>query len=321
MDQMNQTVRRLEDVVMGIEGNGGDEIGTLEEARTRVESHFEELRVRLQSQEAAARAVVETHARERLATLTATQHDISTWLAQVVSVVVQCESALSQDDARLVGNGTQLKKAIEAVEKQHDQFSQLSPEQLSPDIPITFTKDNRVHIGPKIEMRVVALGLDGAGKTSILFKLKQNEFMSVTPTIGFNVETIEYKNLRFNVWDIGGQPKLRPLWKHYFLNTQAVVFVVDSSDKERLTEASLELAKLVAEKELKDAALLIFANKQDVDGSEGVESVTEAVGASKLCCSHSWHLQGCSAQTGAGLYQGLDWLSSQLVASPVTTLN
>lgn len=82
-------------------------------------------------------------------------------------------------------------------------------------------QDNRVHIGPKIEMRVVALGLDGAGKTSILFKLKQNEFMSCrSPTIGFNVEPIEYKNLRFNIWDIGGQPKLRPLWKHYFLNTQ-----------------------------------------------------------------------------------------------------
>lgn len=64
------------------------------------------------------------------------------------------------------------------------------------------------------------MGLDGAGKTSILFKLKQNEFMAVIPTIGFNVESVEYKNVRFNIWDIGGQPKLRPLWKHYYLNTQ-----------------------------------------------------------------------------------------------------
>lgn len=84
-------------------------------------------------------------------------------------------------------------------------------------------QDNRVHIGPKIEMRVVTLGLDGAGKTSILFKLKQNEFMAVIPTIGFNVESVEYKNVRFNIWDIGGQPKLRPLWKHYYLNTQVNV--------------------------------------------------------------------------------------------------
>ncbi len=81
-------------------------------------------------------------------------------------------------------------------------------------------KDNRVHIGPKIEMRVVTLGLDGAGKTSLLFKLKQDEFVTTIPTIGFNVETLDYKNVKFTVWDVGGQHKLRPLWKHYYLNTQ-----------------------------------------------------------------------------------------------------
>ena len=76
-------------------------------------------------------------------------------------------------------------------------------------------------LGPKIEMRLVMLGLNNAGKTSILFKLKQNEFVPTTlPTIGFNVETVEYKNLQFNIWDVGGDPKLRPLWKHYYLNTQ-----------------------------------------------------------------------------------------------------
>lgn len=69
-------------------------------------------------------------------------------------------------------------------------------------------------------MRVVTLGLDNAGKTSVLFKLKQNEFITQIPTIGFNVETVEYKNLKFTIWDVGGQPKLRPLWKHYYLNTQ-----------------------------------------------------------------------------------------------------
>uniref|UniRef100_A0A0A9XQF0 RING-type E3 ubiquitin transferase n=1 Tax=Lygus hesperus TaxID=30085 RepID=A0A0A9XQF0_LYGHE len=318
IDQMNQTERRLEEVVIGIEGRSEDG-GTLDAARTRVEHHFEELRNKLDVQAAAARSAVETHARERLSTLRASQQDIATWLAQVMSVVVLCESSLGYDDAKLVTHGLQLKKAIDSIEKQHDQFSQLSPDQFNPDIPITFTKDNRVHIGPKIEMRVVALGLDGAGKTSILFKLKQNEFMSCrTPTIGFNVEPIEYKNLRFNIWDIGGQPKLRPLWKHYFLNTQAVVFVVDSSDKDRLVEAALELSKLVAEKDLKEAALLILVNKQDVEGCEGLEVITETLGASKLCCGHSWHALACSAQTGQGLYQGLDWLSSQLVASPVT---
>ena len=93
-------------------------------------------------------------------------------------------------------------------------------DELGESQPWIIFQDNRVHIGPKIEMRVVTLGLDGSGKTSILFKLKQNEFVQSIPTIGFNVETLEYKNIKFTVWDVGGQHKLRPLWKHYYLNTQ-----------------------------------------------------------------------------------------------------
>ena len=69
-------------------------------------------------------------------------------------------------------------------------------------------------------MRVITLGLDGAGKTSILFKLKQNEFVQTIPTIGFNVEELEYKNIKFTVWDVGGLHKIRSLWKHYYYNTQ-----------------------------------------------------------------------------------------------------
>ncbi|XP_048451004.1 E3 ubiquitin-protein ligase TRIM23 isoform X4 [Rhincodon typus] len=180
----------------------------------------------------------------------------------------------------------------------------------------TLQQDNRVHIGPKMEIRVVTLGLDGAGKTTILFKLKQDEFMQPIPTIGFNVETVEYKNLKFTIWDVGGKHKLRPLWKHYYLNTQ-VVFVIDSSNRDRLMEAHSELAKLLAEKELRDALLLIFANKQDVTGALTVEEITELLSLHKLCCGRSWHIQGCDARSGLGLHEGLDWLSRQLVAAGV----
>ncbi|XP_061874057.1 E3 ubiquitin-protein ligase TRIM23 isoform X3 [Colius striatus] len=181
----------------------------------------------------------------------------------------------------------------------------------------TLQQDNRVHIGPKMEIRVVTLGLDGAGKTTILFKLKQDEFMQPIPTIGFNVETVEYKNLKFTIWDVGGKHKLRPLWKHYYLNTQAVVFVVDSSHRDRVSEAHSELAKLLTEKELRDALLLIFANKQDVAGALSVEEITEMLSLHKLCCGRSWYIQGCDARSGTGLYEGLDWLSRQLVAAGV----
>ena len=79
---------------------------------------------------------------------------------------------------------------------------------------------------------------------------------------GFNVETVEYKNLCFTVWDVGGQDKIRPLWKHYFQNTQGLIFVVDSNDRERVGEAREELVKMLDEDELRDAIVLIFANKQ-----------------------------------------------------------
>ena len=62
---------------------------------------------------------------------------------------------------------------------------------------------------------------------------------------GFNVETVEYKNISFTVWDVGGQDKIRPLWKHYFQNTQGLIFVVDSNDRERVAEAQDELQKMV----------------------------------------------------------------------------
>ncbi|XP_048474907.1 ADP-ribosylation factor-like isoform X3 [Rhincodon typus] len=112
------------------------------------------------------------------------------------------------------------------------------------------------------EMRILMVGLDAAGKTTILYKLKLGEIVTTIPTIGFNVETVEYKNISFTVWDVGGQDKIRPLWRHYFQNTQGLIFVVDSNDKERMSEAREELMQMLGEDELHDAVLLVFANKQ-----------------------------------------------------------
>lgn len=91
-----------------------------------------------------------------------------------------------------------------------------------------------------------AVGLDAAGKTTILYKLKLGEIVTTIPTIGFNVETVEYKNISFTVWDVGGQDKIRPLWRHYYQNTQGLIFVVDSSDVKRIQEAENELANMVS---------------------------------------------------------------------------
>ena len=97
----------------------------------------------------------------------------------------------------------------------------------------------------KKEMRILMVGLDAAGKTTILYKLKLGDVVTTIPTIGFNVETVEYKNICFTVWDVGGQDKIRPLWRHYFQNTQGLIFVVDSNDRERIGEAQEELQKMV----------------------------------------------------------------------------
>lgn len=84
------------------------------------------------------------------------------------------------------------------------------------------------------------------------------------PETGFNVETVEYRNIQFTVWDVGGQDKIRPLWRHYFQNTQGIIFVVDSNDRDRVPEAREELQRMLNEDELRDALLLVFANKQDL---------------------------------------------------------
>ena len=115
----------------------------------------------------------------------------------------------------------------------------------------------------KKEMRILMVGLDAAGKTTILYKLKLGEIVTTIPTIGFNVETVEYKNISFTVWDVGGQDKIRPLWRHYYQNTQGLIFVVDSNDKDRVGEAHDELHRMLSEDELREAIVLVFANKQD----------------------------------------------------------
>ncbi|CAI7843174.1 unnamed protein product [Closterium sp. NIES-53] len=99
----------------------------------------------------------------------------------------------------------------------------------------------------KRDMRILMVGLDAAGKTTILYKLKLGENVTTIPTIGFNVETVEYKNISFTVWDVGGQDRIRPLWKHYFQHTNGLIFVVDSNDKDRVAEARDELHAMLSE--------------------------------------------------------------------------
>ena len=159
--------------------------------------------------------------------------------------------------------------------------------------------------------QVVMLGLDAAGKTTILYKLHIGEVLSTVPTIGFNVEKVQYKNVQFTVWDVGGQEKLRPLWKHYFNNTDALIYVVDSLDRERVSRAANEFNTIVSDPLMRNSAILIFANKQDMKGALSPAEVCEQLGMSQLR-DRTWHVQGTVATKGEGLYEGIDWLSTAL---------
>ena len=164
----------------------------------------------------------------------------------------------------------------------------------------------------KRDARILMIGLDAAGKTSILYQLKMAELVKTIPTIGFNVEMLDYKGLKLTIWDVGGQDKIRILWKHYYQNTDGIIFVVDSNDKERLEKVRETLALCLIEEELKDAALLIFANKQDLNGAVSPNELTEILEMGKIN-NRRWLVQGSSATTGQGLKEGLDWLANALL--------
>ncbi|GAA5875710.1 hypothetical protein JCM1840_003182 [Sporobolomyces johnsonii] len=161
------------------------------------------------------------------------------------------------------------------------------------------------------EMRILMLGLDSAGKTTILYRLQIGEVVTTIPTIGFNVETVQYKNIKFQVWDLGGQTSIRPYWRCYYADTKAVVYVVDSSDRERLPINKAELLAMLNEEELQDAKLLVFANKQDQPDAMTAAEVSEGLGLDTLK-NRQWSIHKSCAIKGEGLEEGLDWLATAL---------
>ena len=160
--------------------------------------------------------------------------------------------------------------------------------------------------------KILLLGLDGAGKTTVVYKLKLNEYMSTVPTIGFNVENIDYKNLRMTIWDVGGQKKIRDLWRHYYSHTDALIFIIDSCDEDRLELAKEELEAVLSDEELRDVPVLVYANKQDIGRITPAEMMTK-LEMNKM--KRSWKIQGTCAPSGEGLYEGLEWLSQELKKS------
>ena len=125
------------------------------------------------------------------------------------------------------------------------------------------------------------------------------------------METVEYKSISFTVWDVGGQDKIRTLWRHYYQNTQGLIYVIDSNDEARFEDAKQELSKMLGEDELREAIVLVFANKQDLPKAKTAAEITDKLGLHALK-DRSWYIQASSAITGDGLYEGLDWLNKKM---------
>ena len=165
------------------------------------------------------------------------------------------------------------------------------------------------------EFRILMLGLDYSGKTTILYQLKMNETVKTIPTIGFNVETISDKmHNNYTIWDVGGQDKLRCLWKHYYSNTDGIIYVVDSNDQDRMDDNADIIKNLCNEEELKNCPILVFANKQDLNGALSPSDVTKRLGMGYLK-GRRWLVSGASGKTGLGIKENFDWLTSEIIKS------
>jgi len=161
------------------------------------------------------------------------------------------------------------------------------------------------------EMKVVMVGLNNAGKTTILYQLMLGETVETSPTIGSNVEEVQFKNIKFAIWDIGGQESLRATWASYYQGAVAVIFVVDATDRDRLPVSKKELYNMLVADRLQNAKLLVFANKQDLRNAMTAAEVSEFLGLVQIK-DRDWHIQACVATTGQGLQEGLEWLAQRL---------
>ena len=159
--------------------------------------------------------------------------------------------------------------------------------------------------------KIIILGIQNAGKTTILYRLSLGQLVTTTPTIGSNVEEISYNNVKLQAWDLGGQQSTRSVWDVYFVNTDAIIYVIDTHD-ETYDDSKTQFYKLLSNEALKNAVILIYANKQDLPGAKSVAEIIQIYELDTIK-DHIWHIQPCSAQTGEGLITGMKWLSDQLV--------
>ena len=163
------------------------------------------------------------------------------------------------------------------------------------------------------EMRILVLGLDNAGKTTCIKRFNNQDITTISPTLGFQICPLQFRGFTLNLWDIGGQQSLRSYWRNYFEATDGIAWVVDCNDAQRLADCRRELHALLQEERLAGASLLLLLNKCDIPTALPPAEVAEAIGVAELR-SGKRHVQlvKCSAVTGEGLLDGMEWIAKDI---------
>lgn len=133
-----------------------------------------------------------------------------------------------------------------------------------------------------VQFKIIIVGMNNAGKTTILYKLALDEIVVTQPTIGSNVEEVQHQNLKLQVWDLGGQENLRASWDAYYQNTHAVIYVIDSADDSQVQTSKAEFLTMLVHNELKDAVILVFANKADMPTARDPGELTQLYGFDEI---------------------------------------
>jgi len=182
------------------------------------------------------------------------------------------------------------------------------------------------YIFSKTEFHVLILGIDKAGKTTLLEKLKAHYSKleglppdRIVPTVGLNIGRVEVLNSKLVFWDLGGQLGLRSIWEKYYEEAHAVVFVVDAACPSRFEDSKSALEKVLRHEDLRGAPLLILANKQDLAEAVSADELARYLDLKKLD-ERAYTFEGVSAYDGTGIKESVDWLVEVMERSKRTEM-